>query len=168
MRSIAIRPAVLVALLLVVTACGEPPIAIEIPPRDGAQVLDLAGILDAEALETQLANHADEGVDIVALAYTTPDASCGEAFRAGQEFVRAWDADVALVAVAEPGGFDDLDAERCVGLQPLNDFDVGRGTREEISEVIWPDLIDDNAWDEVFAVGATELFDALTAEASDQ
>lgn len=157
-----------IALMVLATACGEPPIAIDIPERDGRQVLDLDGLLEVELIEPRLAGYAAEGVDIVALVYTTPDASCGEAFRAGQQFVEAWQADVALVAVAEPGGFHDLDAERCVGLQPLNTFDVGRGTREEISEVIWPDLIDDNAWDEVFLIGAEELYQALAGEGTEQ
>ena len=151
-----------VALALVVSACGEPPIAFDIPARDGRQVLDDAGILDRDALEAALVEHAEAGVDIVALTYTVEGANCGEAFRAGREFVQAWEADVAIVAVAEPGDFEDADGERCVGLAPLDDFELGRGTREEISEVIWPPLIADNAWVEIFDVAADELFSALS------
>ena len=98
----------------------------------------------------------------MALTYTVEGANCGEAFRAGREFVQAWEADVAVVAVAEPGDFDDADGDRCVGLAPLDDFELGRGTREEVSEVIWPPLIDDNAWGEIFDVAADELFAALS------
>lgn len=154
----------LAALALTLTACGEPPLAIDLPARDG-HVTDLAGILDAEAIEAALADYAADGVDIVVLTYTTEGANCGEAFRAGREVVAAWDADVAMVAVAEPDGFADVDAERCAGVQPRDDFALGRGTREEITEVLWPPLIEDNAWSEVVAVGAEELFAALaTAE----
>lgn len=153
----------LIALLaLALQACGEPPIALDIPDRDGRQVLDEADILDTEALEATLAEYADDGVDIVALTYTVEGANCGEAFRAGREFVQAWEADVAVVAVAEPGDFDDADGDRCVGLAPLDDFELGRGTREEVSEVIWPPLIADNAWGEIFDVAADELFAALS------
>lgn len=151
------------AAALLLTACGEPPLAISLPARDG-QVADLAGILDLDEVTATLQAHAADGVDIVVLTYTTPDANCGEAFRAGQQLVEAWDADVAMVAVAAPGDFADPEGERCAGVQPRDDFAVGRGTREAITEVLWPPLIEANEWTEVVLVGADELHAALSQE----
>lgn len=147
------------ALALGLAACGEPPLDVTIPDRDpGRHVADLAGVLAADTVEAELAGL---DTDVVVLTYTTEQANCGEAFRAGREFVAAWQADVAIVAVAVPGGFDDVDAERCVGLQPLDDFELGRGTREDITEVRWPPLIEANEWTDVVLVGARELDSAL-------
>lgn len=161
------RPGALIVaavVTLLLGGCGEPPLAVEIPPRDG-HIADMAGILDVEALEGRLEDYAaDDGVDIVALTYIAEDANAGEAFRAGRAFVDAWDADVALVAVAAPGAFTDPQQEAFVGLQPLDDFAVGRGTREEITEQLWPELILERRWDEVFTVGAEELRDALVED----
>lgn len=159
----ALAATLLLTAALLLTACGEPPLAISLPPRDG-QVADLAGILDLDVVTAALEAHGADGVDIVVLTYTTADANCGEAFRAGQQLVEAWDADVAMVAVAAPGDFADPEGERCAGVQPRDDFAVGRGTREEITEVLWPPLIDANEWTEVVLVGADELHAALSQE----
>jgi hypothetical protein len=154
------RTAVAAALLGALAACGEPPVDVVLPDRAaGEHVADLAGILDEGALEDRLAGLAARGLDVVALAYETPQASCGEAFRAGLELATAWEADVALVAVARPGDFASTadDRERCLGLRPVDDFAVGRGTRERIAEQLVPPLAADNRWDEAFAAAADVL-----------
>lgn len=155
-----VRSRVVMGLLLGLVACGEPAVDVDLPARQGDQrVADLAGILDAPALQDRLAELADDGLEVVALTYETDQANCGEAFRAGLEFATAWDADVALVAVARPGDFTSTaeDRERCLGLRPVDDFAVGRGTREEIAEVLVPPLAAENRWDEAFGVAADTL-----------
>lgn len=149
-------------LVLAVSACAEPAIDVQLPERDG-HVADLAGILDVDRLEAQLQQIAAQGLDVVALTYTTPQANCGEAFRAGREMATGWQADIALVAVARPGDFTATveDRERCVGLRPVDDFAVGRGLREEIAEVLIPPLAADNNWDQAFAVAAETLAGSL-------
>ena len=153
----------LLLLLLALTACGEPDVDVSIPERDG-HVLDLAGILQTDDLETRLEALRERGLDVVALTYETPQANCGEAFRAGLELVTDWSADVAVVAVARPGDFASTsdDRERCLGLRPLDDFDVGRGLREEIAEQLVPPIAADNQWDQAFDVAITRLADELT------
>lgn len=150
-------------VLMMLTACSEPAVDVAIPGRQG-HVADLAGILDSQALEAQLTQIAEQGLDIVALTYTTPQANCGEAFRAGGKIVAQWQADVALVAVARPGDFASTaaDRQRCLGLRPLDDFSVGRGLREEVTEVLVPPLATSNEWDQAFAVAAATLAQALT------
>lgn len=153
----------LAVVALVLAACGEPPVDVEIPQRDGdAHVLDNAGVLDEQALDERLRAAAADGTDIVALTYETEQASCGEAFRAAREFVRAWEADIALVAVAEPGDFtsDDPARERCLGVQPLQDRAVPADLREQIAEELVPPKAADNDWDSAFAVAV----DALTKQ----
>lgn len=148
------------ALAAGLVGCGEPPVDVDLPAREGDQrVADLAGILDVPALEDRLGELADAGLDVVALTYETDQANCGEAFRAGLEFATAWDADIALVAVARPGDFTstDPDRQRCLGLRPVDDFAVGRDTREEIAEVLVPPLAAENRWDQAFGVAADTL-----------
>ena len=148
------------ALLLV--GCGEPPIDVEIPERTGTErVADLAEILDVEALEARLEEAAQDGTDIVALTYETEQAGCGEAYRAAQEFVQQWAADVALVAVAQPGDFaaQEEGRERCFGLQPRAGGDVPGGLREQIAEVLVPAETADNDWDGAFAVAVDALME---------
>lgn len=156
------------ALTLASVACSEPATDVTIPARTG-HVADLAGILDVQALEAQLARIEAAGLDVVALTYETDQANCGEAFRAGLEMVTAWEADVALVAVARPGDFSSTadDRERCLGLRPLDDFAVGRGLREEVAEVLVPPLAADNRWADAFAVAADTLALALTGDGAD-
>ncbi len=159
------RAVLAAGLALAAMACSEPATDVTIPDRSG-HVADLAGILDAPALESRLAQIAEDGLDVVALTYETEQANCGEAFRAGLEIVTGWDADVALVAVARPGDFtstEDL-RERCLGLRPLDDFAVGRGLREEIAEVLVPPLAADNRWDEAFMTAADALAADLTSD----
>ena len=57
-----------VALALLVVACDQPPIAVDIPPRDnGQQVLDLAGVLDQEVAARLREIRERRGLDVVAL-----------------------------------------------------------------------------------------------------
>ncbi len=152
---------VLAAVVLVLlVACGEPPVDVAVPEREqGQHVLDNAGILDEARLEARLADVASGGPDIVALTYETEQASCGEAFRAAREFVRTWNADVAVVAVARPGDFtsDDQGRERCVGVQPLQDRAVPGSLRERIAEELVPPKASANDWDGAFEVAVDAL-----------
>ena len=150
----------LAAALVVAAACGEPAPDISIPARpDGDHVADTAGILDEEALEERLRTVAEDGHDIVALTYETQQAGCGEAYRAAREFVRTWKADIALVAVAQPGDFtsDDEARERCVGVEPLESRAVPGDLREQIAEQLVPAKTADNDWDGAFAVAVDAL-----------
>lgn len=152
------RWVLMTALLL--AACGEPPIDVDVPARDdGQHVLDQAGILDAQGLDARLDQAADDGTDIVALTYESEAATCGEAFRAAREFVRTWKADVALVAVARPGDFtsDDPQRRRCLGVQPLYDRAVAGALRERIAEELIPPKASVNDWDGAFTVAVDAL-----------
>ncbi len=157
--------AAFVAFVLLVAACGEPAVDVALPARgDGQRVADLAGILDAGALEEQLAAASDAtGLDIVALTFETPQASCGEAFRAGGAVVGAWEADIAVVAVARPGDFAAADEprERCVGLRPADDYALPRALREDIAEVLVPPIAARNDWDGVFDAAVSRLAEDL-------
>ncbi len=151
----AVLPVVVAAAALI--ACGEPPIDVTIPAReDGAQIADLAGVLDREALQPRLAPAGEADLDIVALTYETQQASCGEAYRAATEFVDAWDADVAIVAVARPGDFSSTaeNRQRCVGIQPRDPRGVSADLRERIAEEIVPPIAADNDWTGVFSAAA--------------
>jgi hypothetical protein len=147
-------------MTVLLTGCGEPAVDVDIPQRpDGAHVLDLAGVLDAEALERDLVALAGSGLDVVALTYETEQAGCGEAFRAGSQFVEAWDADVALVAVAKPGDFA-ATAEtrvRCLGVQPRDPQAVPGGVREQIAEELVPPFAERNDWTGAFAIAVDTL-----------
>ncbi len=157
------------ALALAAAACGEPPVALDVPARaDGQTVLDLAGILDEDALAPMLAEVAP-GSDVVAVTYETRQASAGEASRAGQEVLDAWDADVVLVAVAAPGDFastaDDPTQEgsrqRFFGIEPADRYAVPGGLREEVVEESVPPVAAGNDWPGVFATAARELAEGL-------
>ena len=150
----------LLLLAVMLAACGEPAVDVDIAPRDGGRhVADQAGILDAEALEQRLADAEDEGLDIVALTYESEQANCGEAYRAAREFVRTWEADVALVAVAKPGDFESSEQtrQRCLGVQPLDDRGLPGDLREQIAEELVPPKAGANDWDGAFAVAVDAL-----------
>jgi len=154
------RRLVAATLLAAVVACGEPPVDVEIPPREpGAQVLDRAGILDDQVAARLREIAEGQDLDIIALTYETPASSCGEAFRAGGAFVRQWEGDIAIVSVAEPGGFTRpaSDREACFGVQPLDDFAVPASVREEIVEGLAPALTRENRWSEAFLMAADRL-----------
>lgn len=162
---LAVRWAATVALV-VLTGCGEPPLAVDIPPRaTGSHLADLAGVVDAAAVEERLRTLEDgTGVDVVALLYEAAGANCGEAFRAGAALVEAWDADVAVVAVARPGGFtvEDAGRERCIGLRPRTESLVPPGVREEIAEEVLPPLARARRWDEAVLVAAQRAAEAAS------
>lgn len=157
-RPLAQTVAAVVLTAMPLLACSEPDVDVRIPERDG-HVADLAGILQTEALEARLEQIAADGLDIVALTYTTPQANCGEAFRAGGQMVARWQADVALVAVARPGDFSATgeDRERCLGLRPIDDYSISRDLREEVVEALVPPLAVDNRWNEAFGAAADAL-----------
>jgi hypothetical protein len=168
--------AVLVTLVgLLLPACGEPPVDLDVPRRASGQVvLDQAGILDEAEIEKHL--RAFEERDVVALTFETEQASRGEARRAGQLLVREWDADVVLVAVARQGDFDSTivdredprDRQRFFGIEPADTFDVPGGLREEIVEETVPPIAADNDWQQVFVTAAQDLRDGLAARAAEQ
>jgi uncharacterized membrane protein YgcG len=156
------RRAVLLVLLVALTGCGEPEIVAEIPPRpEGQHVSDQAGILAAGALEARLAQVAEAGPDIVVLTYETEQFSCGEAFRAGKDFVETWAADIAVVAIAKPGDFtsDDDDRQRCLGVQPRDDRSVPGDLRERIAEELVPPQTAENDWDGAVLTAVDALAD---------
>lgn len=147
------RALLLMVLGLALLACGEPPVDVTIPPRqDDARIADQAGVLDAAAVNEALAAADADGRDIVVLTYETPQAGCGEAYRAAQEFVARWDADVALVAVARPGDFasQEENRQRCVGIQPRDPRGLPAGLREQIAEEIVPPHAGENDWTGAF------------------
>ena len=158
------------ALALVAAAilagCGEPDVSVEISNERSGHVLDLANLFGEhregtphDELDDKLTQIAQSGPDIVALTYETDQASCGEAYRAAREFVQAWDADIAIVAVAQPGDFASTEEprERCVGVQPRNDRAVPGGLREQIAEELIPPKAADNDWYGVFTTAADAL-----------
>lgn len=152
--------AAVVAGMMAVGGCGEPPIDVDIPQRaEDVHLADLAGVLDAEALSQPLETAESDGLDIVVLTYETPQASCGEAFRAGAQFVAAWDGDVAVVAVAQPGDFTSTDdsRQRCLGLQPRDERAVPGDVREHIVEELVPPFAAANDWTGAVAIAITEL-----------
>lgn len=147
-----------IALALVAAACGEPGVDLSIPERDPGQiVLDLAGILDDEAVATVLRGiHA---VDVVALTAELGDPSLGAADRAGRRLIEEWGADVVLVAVAVPDDFlrEEADRQRFFGLFAADVREVPRDLRERIVEQIVPPLAGANDWTGVFVAAASEL-----------
>lgn len=157
------RWAAVVAAALLVAACGEPPISVDLPQRDdGQHVADLAGVFDdtqARDLQGRLRAAAADGTDIVALTYEAEGATCGEAYRAATQFVRAWEADIALVAVARPGDFTATAQQRrrCLGVQPRDDRAVPGDLREQIAEEIVPPLTQDNDWNGAFVAAVEAL-----------
>lgn len=154
------RHLVVAVAVVLAAACGEPPVDVDLPARaDGQQVLDSAGVLRADEVTDRLAALRGDGLDVVALTYETSQAGCGEAFRAGGRLVEAWDADVAIVAVARPGDFEAAAGEgrRCVGISPRDQRAISGDLRESIVEDLVPPLAQRNAWTEVFVAAATAL-----------
>lgn len=159
------RSGLVLVLGVALAACGEPPIAVEIPAREsGQQVLDLAGVVGPGVALRLEAIREDEGLDLVALTYETTAASCGEAFRAGGAFVQEWQADVAIVAVARPGDFASTDEEReaCFDIQPRDERAVPGSLRQEIVEQQVPPLTEQNRWAEAFHAAAERLAEELS------
>lgn len=152
--------ALIAALLVAAAGCGEPAVDLDVPARAAGQhVLDRAGLLGTSDIGERLAALAEQGIDVVAVTYETPQASLGEGSRAGRLVVERWDADIALVAVAAPGDFAAAgeDRQRFFGLESADRYAVPRGLRERIAEQRAPPLAADNAWPEVFAAALDEL-----------
>lgn len=156
------RLVVAVAVAAIALAgCGEPDVDLDLPVRGPDQhVLDTAGILDGTEVDERLAALAEEGVDVVAVTYETPNASLGESRRAGQLLVEEWGADIALVAVARPDDFTSTDEQtraRFFGLEPAGTVTVPRGLRERVAEERAPLLAELNDWPGVFAMAIDEI-----------
>jgi hypothetical protein len=152
----------------VVTACtGEPEPDLEIPPRaEGQVVLDLADIVDDEAVAAALAQV--EGFDTVAVTYETEQANAGEARRAAQRVLREWDAELAVIAVAQPGDFTATgdDRERFVGVEPADSFAVPGSLREQIAEESLGEPATANDWTAVFTTAGELLAAGLRPTAT--
>lgn len=152
---------VVVLLAVVAAACGEQEPDIDVPAREQGQVvLDLADVLDDEV---DRALRAFEDTDVVAITYETPQANAGEAFRAGQRVLEEWDADVVLVAVAEPGDFtsETDDRRRFFGATPADVRAVSADLREELADVVVPVHTVDNEWSTAFVAAAERLAEEL-------
>jgi uncharacterized membrane protein YgcG len=149
------------ALLVLVAACGEPDVDLDPPDRpDGAHALDEAGVLDETVEERLRAMEAGTGFDVVALAYEDDRATLGQADRAGQLLLEAWDADIILVAVAFPGDFanpDPDDRQRFFGVTATDRFTVTRDLRERIVEEAVPGPAGENDWTGAFHAAIDEL-----------
>lgn len=164
-------PMTLAVVLL--AACGEPAVDLEIPARDASEdVLDTSDLLD-DGIAARLEEfEAVTGLDAVALTYESEQASRGEASRAGRLLVERWGADLALVAVARPGDFASTvvdrdnpeDRARYFGVEPADPFAVPGDLRERVVEEIVPPIAADNRWDDVFATAVEELQLGIAAE----
>jgi hypothetical protein len=154
------------ACALVLAACGEPPVPLDVPERDFAQaVLDEAGIVDEDdrALQRALGAVRLLGWDPVLVAFEADGANMGLADRAGRKVLDAWGADIALVAVADPGHFmrEGAGRQRFFGLFARDVREVPRAVRERIAEQLVPPVAARNDWTGAFALSLRELADAL-------
>ncbi|HWH33293.1 MAG TPA: hypothetical protein VNU01_11550 [Egibacteraceae bacterium] len=159
------RAAWLVAVLaLALGACGEPEVPLQVPPRGADDVvIDDARILDVDALARDLYAFRHQGWDPVLVTFEAEGASMGMADRAGRKVIEAWGADLAIVAVAEPGDFRATGSERrrFFGLFARDVREVPRDVRERIVEELVPPIAARNDWTEAFHVAVTELAGAL-------
>jgi len=157
-----------VLLLCVLAACtGEPEPDLELPERASGQIVfDGADILDDGAVAAALGDI--EAFDAVAVTYETDAANAGEARRAAQRVLAEWDADLVVVAVAQPGDFasSDPDRERFVGVEPAYSFAVPGGLREQIAEESLGEVATGNDWTAVFTTAADLLAEGLRPTAS--
>lgn len=171
MRSVAggraLPVATAVLLLVLLAACGEPAVDLEVPRRAPDQhLLDAAGILDS-SVEQRLRELSEAaGLDVVGLAFEDEQTTLGQADRGGRLLLREWDADVVLVAVAAPGDFASADADRTrfFGVYSTDRFDVSRDLRERIIFERVQLLAAENEWVAAFHAA----IDELAAEAGDQ
>jgi hypothetical protein len=156
----AARLAAVVVLLLLLTACGEPEVDLQVPTRGPDQhLLDEVGILDAEVEERLREVSEASGLDVVGLAFEDEQTSLGQADRGGRLLLRQWDADVVLVAVAREGEFtsDAEERSRFFGVYATDRFDVSRDLRERIIFERVQLLAAENDWAGAFLAALTEL-----------
>lgn len=157
--------ALLALATLGLAACGEPPVPLEVPERRFDQVvLDTAGIVDTDdALLRALGDLRHHGWDPVLVTFEAEGANMGMADRAGRKVIDAWGADLAIVAVAEPGDFtsSEPDRERFFGLFARDVRDVPRHLRERIVEQEIPPIARTNDWTRAFTVAVAALADGL-------
>jgi hypothetical protein len=149
-----------VAAVLLLVGCGEPPVDLDVPRRGADQhVLDEAGILDASIEERLAELSEDSGYDVVALAFTDDRSSLGQADRGGRMLLREWGADIVLVAVARPDDFTSTaeDRSRFFGVFSADRFDVSRDLRERIIFDAVQRLAAENEWTQAFHAGIAEL-----------
>lgn len=163
-RPIALLLALVLTLTLAVAACGEPEVPLDVPPRgvDDA-VIDHARILDVDELAGALEAFRHQGWDPVLVTFEAEGAGMGMADRAGRKVIEQWGADLAIVAVAEPGHFtrEGEDRERFFGLFARDVREVPRDVRERIVEELVPPVAARNDWTEAFLVAVRELTEAL-------
>lgn len=166
-----VQIAVIIVALGVLAALAlqlrEPEVAFDPPERPaGAHVHDPAGAVDDEAVEQRLAELADaSGVDAVVVVWEDDQSSRGQAARGAQRILEAWQADVALSAVAMPGAFDDPQAgERYFGVEG-DRFTVSADLRERIvAEVEQARPASSQAWTDAFLA----VIDVLAADLAGQ
>ncbi len=136
----------------------EPSVDVELPARDGQHLHDAAGVVDADAVEQRLAAlERSEGVDAVAVVWEDEEASLGQAARGATRALDAWQADVALSAVAHPGAFTDQQAGRRYFGVEGDRFEVGSGLRERIVEDVVPGPAGDNDWTAALLAAIDEI-----------
>lgn len=158
--------AFLLTALVLLAACGEPAVDLDVPTRGPDQhLLDEVGLLDA-AVEQRLREvSAASGLDVVALVFEDERTNMGQADRGGRALLDAWDADVVLVAVAGPGDFTSEDAERrrYFGVYANDRFAVSRDVRERIIFDRVQLLAAENAWIPAFLAAVDQLEEELAA-----
>lgn len=155
----------LVLVVMLIAACGEPAVDVDIPDRgEGQRLFDEPGVVDEAAVADALDQaSADSGLDVVGMVFEDDHINAGQADRGGRELLDAWDADVVLVAVAAPGDFDSADdeRERFFGVYASDRFEIPRSLREEIIDEYMTPYAQDNAWTEGFVTSADALRDGV-------
>lgn len=136
----------------------EPSVGVELPAREGQHLHDAAGVVDADAVEQRLAAlERREGIDAVAVVWEDQEASLGQAARGATQILDAWQADVALSAVAHPGAFTDQQAGRRFFGVEGDRLEVGSGLRERIVEDVVPEPAGDNDWTAALLAAIDEI-----------
>lgn len=144
----------------------EPTVAFEPPAREvGQHVHDAAGVLDTPVVTQRLTElEQTRGVDAVAVVWEDEQASLGQAARGAKRILDAWQADVALSAVADPGAFTDQQAGRRFFGVEADRLEVESGLREHIVQDVVPAPASENDWTAAFVAA----IDALEAEVDAQ
>lgn len=163
------RALLLVAVGVLLAACGEPPVDLDVPRRGPDQhVLDEVGILDASVEERLAEVSSETGFDVVALAFEDERTSLGQADRGGRLLLREWDADVVLVTVGREGDLTSTehDRNRFFGVYSTDRFAISRSLRERIIFDAVQLLAADNEWVPAYHAAIDELEAALADEAA--